>query len=271
MKTLSKFSFPLIFFVTSVHAEGGSEPEHLPSFWGLFFGHESFLGHYIDIAYALCASVLFSFLSIKVYRHRQMIPSKLQNFLEMCIEGLYNFISTVLGNETKRYIPFLGTLFFYILINNLMGIIPGGHSPSTNINVTLSLAILVFLYYQYTGLTRLGVVKYLDHLAGQPRNFSAWFMSPFMFILHLFGDFAVKPGSLAVRLFGNITGEDILVLAFVSLGILLSQAMFGIDVGFPLNVPFIILGILLSTIQALVFTLLSAIYILLMLPHEDGH
>ncbi len=271
MRAILKISFSLMFLVATVQAEGGNEPEHLPSFWELLFGHESFLGHYIDIAYALIASILFSYLSIKVYRRRQMIPGKLQNFLEMCVEGLYNFISTVLGKETKRYIPFLGTLFFYILINNLMGIIPGGHSPSTNFNVTLSLALLVFLYYQYTALTRLGIGKYLHHLAGEPRNVIGWVLAGPMFVLHLFGDFAVKPGSLAVRLFGNITGEDILVLAFVSLGIVLSQAMFGIDIGLPLNVPFIILGILFSTIQALVFTLLSAIYILLMLPHEEGH
>lgn len=272
MKKFSNYFFLLTFLLpVFAFANEGEEAEHLPSFWEMMFGHEGFLGHYIDIAYALVASILFSFLSIKVYRNRQLIPGKLQNFMEICVEGLFNFISTVLGKETKTYIPFLGTLFFYILINNLLGIIPGGHSPSTNFNVTLSLAILVFFYYQYTGITRLGIVKYLDHLAGEPRDIVGWMLSPFMFILHLFGDVIVKPGSLAVRLFGNITGEDILVFAFVSLGLLMSQSLFGVGVGLPLNVPFILLGILLSTIQALVFTLLSAVYILLMLPPEGGH
>ena len=75
-----------------------------------------------------------------------------------------------------------------------------------------------------------------------------------MFPIHLFGEL-VKPASLALRLFGNITGEDILVAAFVGLGIT-ALAFVGSPIGLPLNVPFILLGILLSTIQALVFTLL---------------
>ncbi|HEX2897723.1 MAG TPA: F0F1 ATP synthase subunit A, partial [candidate division Zixibacteria bacterium] len=153
----------------------------------------------------------------------------------------------------------------------LWGIIPGGHSPSTSLNTTLSLALLVFLYVQYTGITRLGVVGYLDHMANQPRDTIGWLMAGPMFLLHLFGEFVVKPGSLAFRLCGNITGEDILIAAFVGLGILVSESLFGVNIGLPFNIPFIFLGLLLSTIQALVFTLLSTIYILMMLPHEETH
>ena len=87
--------------------------------------------------------------------------------------------------------------------------------------------------------------------------------------MHIIGELA-KPFSLALRLFGNITGEDILVAAFVGLG-LAALSVFNSPIGLPLNVPFILLGILLSTIQALVFTLLSTIYILMMLPHEEHH
>jgi F-type H+-transporting ATPase subunit a len=90
-----------------------------------------------------------------------------------------------------------------------------------------------------------------------------------MLPMHIIGEIA-KPFSLALRLFGNITGEDILVAAFVGLGIS-ALAFVGSPVGLPFNVPFILLGILLSTIQALVFTLLSTIYILMMLPHEEHH
>jgi len=152
---------------------------------------------------------------------------------------------------------------------NLMGLVPGGHSPSTNINITASLAIMVFLYVQYVGISRNGIVKYLDHLAGSPRDALSWSLVVLLFPIHIIGELA-KPFSLAVRLFGNITGEDVLVAAFVGLGLTALSFMHS-PVGFPFNVFFIFLGLLLSTIQALVFSLLSTIYILLMLPHEERH
>ncbi|MEK7775655.1 MAG: F0F1 ATP synthase subunit A, partial [Candidatus Zixiibacteriota bacterium] len=127
---------------------------------------------------------------------------------------------------------------------------------------------IVFLYAQYTGMSRLGVKGYFDHLIGQPRDLMGWAIVPLIFPIHVIGEFA-KPFSLALRLFGNITGEDILVAAFVGLGIT-ALSFVGSPVGLPLHIPFILLGILLSTIQALVFTLLSTIYILMMLPHDHG-
>jgi F-type H+-transporting ATPase subunit a len=198
-----------------------------------------------------------------------MIPGRAQNLVEMLVESLYNFIYSILGEDARKYTPFLGTLFFYILINNFWGIIPLGHSPSTNINITASLAILVFLYAQYTGVRRLGIVGYLDHMAGQPRSAVTWVMVIILFPIHVIGEFA-KPFSLAVRLYGNITGEDTLVAAFVMLGIA-SISFLHLPVGLPFHIPFMLLGLLLSTIQALVFTILSTIYILLMLPHEEHH
>jgi F-type H+-transporting ATPase subunit a len=187
----------------------------------------------------------------------------------MLVEGMYNFIHSILGKDAKKYIPFLGTLFFYILVMNLWGIIPFGHSPSTSVNITASLAILTFLYAQWTGISRNGVLGYVDHLIGQPRDVVSWCLVPLMLPMHIIGELA-KPFSLAIRLFGNITGEDVLVAAFVGLGVA-ALSFVNSPIGLPLNVPFIFLGILLSTIQALVFTLLSTVYILMMLPHEEEH
>lgn len=254
-------------------AKGGGS-SHLPSVVSMLTHHEGWAYHWINIIYAAVISLILSIIVIRVYAKRQMIPGKGQNAVEMAVEGMYNFLHSILGKDAKRFLPFLGTLFFYILFMNLMGIVPGGHSPSTSINITASLAILVFLYSQYTGLTKLGVVGYLDHMIGQPRDVISWCIVPLIFPIHLIGEVA-KPFSLALRLFGNITGEDILVAAFVGLGISM-MALFGpgaahSPIGIPLNIPFILLGLLLSTIQALVFTLLSTIYILMMLPHEEAH
>ena len=258
-----------ILLSSAAFASGSEKSTHLPSIWGMLFGHEGFLGRYIDIVYAISVSILFSVLAAKVYRNQQLIPGKLQNFLELCVEGMFNFITTILGNDAKKYTPFLGTLFFYILVNNLMGLIPGGHSATANISVTLSLSLMVFLYSQYTGITRLGFIGWLDHLAGQPRDIMGWVLIPFLLPIHVVGEIA-KPASLALRLFGNVMGGDILVAAFVGLGILITSGLH-VPIGLPVQVPFILLEILVSTIQAVVFTLLSTIYILLMLPHAEGH
>ena len=243
-------------------------PPHLPNLIGLITGNHGPLYEWVNIVFAFGVAIFMCIIAVTVYRKRQMIPGPFQNAIEMLVEGMFNFLTTILGKEARKYTPFLGTLFFYILINNWMGMIPFGHSPSTSLNITASMAIMVFLYAQYTGIRRLGVLGYFDHLAGTPRDIVSYCMIPLMFPLHLVGELA-KPLSLSLRLFGNITGEDVLIAVFVGFGVAILAFS---PVGIPLQFPFYFLGLLLSTVQALVFTLLSTIYILLMLPHEEhGH
>lgn len=241
---------------------------HLPSLVGLLTDNHGWAYEWINVIYAFAIAISLVIVATRVYAKRQMIPGPFQNAVEMLVEGMYNFLCTILGKEARRYTPYLGTLFFYILIMNFMGLIPLGHAPSTSLNITASLAICTFFYSQYTGVRRLGVVGYVDHLLGQPRDVISWCLVPLMLPMHIIGELA-KPLSLALRLFGNITGEDVLVAAFVGLGVM-ALSFTGSPIGLPFNVPFIFLGLLLSTIQALVFTLLSSIYILMMLPHEEG-
>jgi F-type H+-transporting ATPase subunit a len=200
-----------------------------------------------------------------------MIPGRLQNLVEMAVEGLSNFITDILGpRHGPRYVPFLGTLFIYILFMNLFGLIPFMDSPTSSLNVTVALAIVVFLYSQFIGFKELGVVGWLDHMAGSPRDAIGWGLVPLMLPIHLMGELA-KPISLACRLFGNIFGEDMLLVAFASLGITI-LSFTHLPIGLPLQLPFLFLALLTSTLQALVFTVLSTIYFLLMLPHDDhGH
>jgi F-type H+-transporting ATPase subunit a len=255
--------------ILSVAEEGGEHtgaPE-LPSILGMLTGEQGAAFHWINVIYAFAVAIFLCIVAITVYRKRQLIPGPFQNVVEMAVEGMYEFLYGILGEDAKHYLPFIGTLFFYVLCMNLIGIIPGGHSPSTSINITASLALLVFIYVQYTGIKRMGIKAYFDHLAGSPRDVLGWVLVVLLFPIHIIGELA-KPFSLAVRLFGNITGEDVLVAAFVGLGITI-MSFFHVPIGLPLNVPFILLGLLLSTIQALVFALLSTIYILMMLPHEE--
>jgi F-type H+-transporting ATPase subunit a len=195
----------------------------------------------------------------------------------MLVEGMSRFFVSILGEKHgPRHLPFLLGLFFFILFNNLMGLVPFMKSSTNAWQLNISLAICVFLYVQYTGLRYLGPRKYLLHLLGNPENAVMWVLSPLLFALHVVGEL-VKPLSLSLRLFGNILGEDILLGVFAMLGITLTALLLkpvGIEhplVGIPLQLPFLFLALLTSTIQALIFALLSCVYILLMLPHEEEH
>jgi F-type H+-transporting ATPase subunit a len=236
-------------------------------------GWAEFLHHYEVIVFALLVAFLLGLTARLAMRNPQIIPEGLQNLVEALVEGLSDFITGILGERhAPRYVPFLGTLFVYIWAMNLFGLIPFMDSPTSNLNVTVALALTVFIYAQWIGLRGLGIVGYVDHLMGSPRNVTGWALVPLMLPIHVLGEIA-KPISLSCRLFGNIFGEDMLLVAFVSLGVT-TLSFTHLPFGLPLQVPFLLLALLTSTLQALVFTVLSTIYFLLMLPHHDhepGH
>ncbi|MFH1700499.1 MAG: F0F1 ATP synthase subunit A [Candidatus Zixiibacteriota bacterium] len=248
------------------HEEGLSMqmPNLLTLIFGAEFGH-----HYAVTFFALLIAIGMMIMGMMVYRNRQMIPGPVQNAVEMIFEGLYNLVHSMLGKETDRYIPFLGTLFIYIWCMNMSGLVPFVHAPTSSIKMTIALAITVFLYVQYTSFTRLGLKKYFLHLCGDPNSAVTWVLVIINFPLHFIGEF-IKPFSLAMRLFGNIFGEDTLIAVMISLGVFALSAIHS-PVGIPFQLPFYFLSLLLGTIQALVFTLLSTGYIMMALPHGEDH
>ncbi len=170
------------------------------------------------------------------------IPGKGQNILEMIVGGLEDFMVEITGPEGRAFFPFIATIFLYILVSNLLGLVPGFFSPTANINTTLSLAICTFVLTHIIGFKFHGV-KYIKHFFGP-----VWAMAPIMLIIELIGHFA-RVMSLSVRLFGNIFGkETVLGIFFALAGLYLA----------PL--PILFLGILVSIIQAVVFMLLSIVY-----------
>lgn len=194
---------------------------------------------------------------------REMIPYGLQNFLEWVVDTFRTFIVGVLGPDGERYVPFLGTLFLYILSMNLMGLIPLLRSPSSSLNVTVALAICVFVLVQYLNIKNMGILGFLYHLAGSPKNRVEWMMAPLMFPIELLTQIS-RPVTLSLRLFGNILGEKILVGFFALVSV---TAFYFI----PIQTPFMFLGLLTSVMQAMVFALLSTVYILLSAPHVEEH
>ncbi|OIO38841.1 MAG: ATP synthase F0 subunit A [Candidatus Omnitrophica bacterium CG07_land_8_20_14_0_80_50_8] len=212
-------------------------------------------------------------------RRITQVPGKLQTACEAIVEGLNNFVCGILGPQGKKYTPFLGTLFIYIWTMNLIGLVPLMKAPtSTSLlmkiglitipipTVTAALALIVFFYVQFIGVKEQGVLGYLDHMAGSPRDIFGYLLTPLMFVIHLIGEFA-KPLSLMFRLYGNVWGEDVLLAVFMSLGIGM-LAFLPIPAAVPLQFPFLLLAMVTGTIQAFVFTLLSTVYIAMILPHQ---
>lgn len=194
-------------------------------------------------------------------RKKEMIPQGLQNFLELIVETFRGFVVSLLGIEGEKYVPFLGTLFIYILTMNLLGMIPMMSSPSANLNITVALAICVFCLVQVLNIKNMGVKGFLYHLAGSPTNAIGWAIVPLTLPIEIITQIS-RPITLSLRLFGNIMGEKILVAFFALMGVTMLYF-------FPIQIPFMLLGILMSVIQAAVFTLLSTIYILLSVPHAE--
>jgi len=232
--------------------------------------HDNVVVHFLHqwegmvFAYLIAAFIIF--VVQYVTRKPEMIPGRLQSVVEMVVEGLTNFLTGILGPQGKTYVPFLGTLFLYILCMNLSGTLPLSKSPTASVNTTVALALCVFFYSHYIGMRRNGAWGYAKHLMGSPKSGVEWAFVPIMLPVHILGELA-RPVSLSLRLFGNVTGEDVLLYAFTSLGVA-ALAFMNSPIGIPFQVPFIFLAFLTSFIQALVFTLLSTIYILLMLPHD---
>lgn len=191
-------------------------------------------------------TIVICIVSILVSRDLKMMPSGVQNMIEMGIEKLHKFFSGVMGEDLcRKYFPLVGTLFIYILICNYSGLLPfAGHAdgfqaPTSDINFPAGMAILVIILVQIIGFRELGVKKVYKRM-----------ISPFVFMLPLMiMDELAKPISLTFRLYGNTFGDEKVV-----------EVLFGLC---PAIIPAIMqmLVVLLALIQALVFSLLTAIYI----------
>ncbi|UCG53380.1 MAG: F0F1 ATP synthase subunit A, partial [Candidatus Latescibacterota bacterium] len=254
-------------------ASGEGEQHELPNFITVIYHYivgtsvGEFLHKWENPFFSLLIVGILILIARLASKNPKLIPSGLQNVVEMIVEQLETFIVGILGPKGRKFVPFLGTLFLYILCMNYMGLVPLMKSPTANINQTVALALCVFIYVQYTGVRENGFLGYLDHMMGQPRSLTQYLFVPLMFPLHIVEEL-VKPMSLAFRLFGNITGEDILIFIFVGLGVAV-LGFTNLPIGIPLQIPFYFLAILTGFIQALVFMLLSTIYFAMMLPHDE--
>lgn len=257
-------------------AEGGGV-QHLPNWVILlndYFPNNPVV-HWMHeneyLVFAWLGGLMFLLVSWIAMRKPKPVPGQLQNGLEWIVESMEDVCGGLLGRHAERYLPFIFALFFYILTINLLGIIPGFMSATSTLDLTLALALITFLYVQFWGIRNLGLIGYLDHLAGSPRDAIGWAMLPVMLPVHILGELA-KPVSLSCRLFGNIFGEDTLIVVFVGATALCLKASLTALAVPPLlgiSALFMMLQTLTAIVQALIFALLATVYLYMMLPHEE--
>lgn len=205
----------------------------------------------------LAACLIIFLIFFIASRRAKMIPSGLQNALEAMVDFLkIEVVFENIGPEGKTWLPFIVTLFFFILGTNLIGLIPGSFSATSNINVTATLAIIVFFSIQVQGVIKHGFFKYIKSWipAGVPV-----FIGVFMFPIEFVGQIA-KPFSLAIRLFANMFAGHVILGTFLFLIIEFKSYVIA---PFPLALAVAMSGleILFSFIQAYIFTILSSMYI----------
>lgn len=223
-----------------------------------------------DIFFSLIIAGLISLAFYFGGKKKEKIPVGFQNFLEWIVESIRGVVKSVLGNDADKNLPFIGTIFIYILSMNLFSLIPFMKSPSSNLSISIALAICVFLRVQFLHFKNMGLMTYLYHLAGSPKSAIEWGISPLMFCIELITQIS-RPITLALRLTGNIMGEHILI----SVAAMFAAAVFTFEYlpfGLPIQLPAMLFSILTSVMQAMVFTLLTTMYILLSSPHgEESH
>ncbi|MBI3633372.1 MAG: F0F1 ATP synthase subunit A [Candidatus Vogelbacteria bacterium] len=218
---------------------------------------------------------ILSLASFVLFKNIKTIPGKIQSIVEMVLEGIMNFMDTILGHReiTEKYLPIVGTIFFFVLFSNWSGLFPGLgalglsgfneagketfvpllRAPSSDLNFTLALGIIAILSVNVLGVAAIGV----RHHLGKFFNFE----SPVMFfvgILELISEF-VKMISLAFRLFGNVFAGEVLLLVI------------GMLSPYVLPLPFLLMEIFVGFIQALIFSVLTLVFINMAVEHSPAH
>jgi F-type H+-transporting ATPase subunit a len=175
-------------------------------------------------------------------RRMEIYPGKFQNVMEVVIDSFDSLVTDTMGHEGRRFFPLIATIGLFILVSNLLGLIPGFESPTANLNTNASMAIVVFFITHIVGVKVHGA-KYIKQFMGP-----VWWLVPLMFLIEIVSHL-VRPLSLTVRLFGNIEGGHIVVAVLFLLA------------PFLVPLPILVLKLLICVIQTLVFMLLSMMYI----------
>jgi len=186
-------------------------------------------------------------------------PGRLQILVEDFINVFHGLLDDFVGPKGRRYLPLVGSMFLLIWLSNLAGLVPGLMAPTSNLNVTLGCALTVWVFYHVQGIREQGLVAYLKHFAVPPGSPVA--MAPLMLIIEVISHLA-RVMSLTLRLFGNIFGEELVIIILAGL------------IPFIVPLPMMFLGLLTGTLQALIFVILTMVYLgaaVAVEHHDEAH
>jgi F-type H+-transporting ATPase subunit a len=233
------------------------------------------------VTYTWLIMLILAGLTFVASRNLQLVPRGLQNFLEVVLEQFQQMIDDVMGPEGRRYLPLIATLGLFILMGNLVGLVPGLVGVTGNLNTNAACAIVVFVAYHWIGARKQGLVPYLKHFAG-PVPLA---LKPLMFVIEIISHLA-RPLSLTLRLFGNIVGGHILLaVIFLLMGLdgLIGWALSGSvpgaiigGIGGIVTIAFTVgflypLKILVAFLQAFIFVMLTMLYISGAIEESEHH
>ena len=209
-----------------------------------FFGVISENHTYLFMSHMLLTALIVIMLAKMATKNLKVVPAGTQNLMEAYLQGVVAMGSDVMGREkAMRYLPLVATLGLFIGIANLIGVIPGFEAPSAFLDFTLALALIVFIYYNFEGIRRNGVVEYFKHFMG-PVWWLAWLMFPIEIVSHI-----SRIVSLSFRLFGNVKGDDMFLMVMLMLAPWL----------LPM-IPFALLSFM-ALLQAFIFMMLTYVYL----------
>lgn len=176
-----------------------------------------------------------------------------RGLIEVLTEYMAKMADSVIGHNGRAFVPMFASVFFFVLLNNLIGVIPGMTPATENLNTTLAFGIFIFLTYNFLGIRTQGFSNYFKHLMGP-----VLLLAPLVFVIELIAHL-VRPLSLGFRLANVLTGDHLVLGIFTDL--------------VPAIVPiaFYVIGIFVCFVQAFVFTLLSMVYVALAIAHQDHH
>jgi len=209
-----------------------------------FFGVISENHAYLFLSHMLLTALIVLMLAKMATKNLKVVPNGTQNLMEAYLQGVIAMGADVMGREKAlRYLPLVATLGLFIGIANLIGVIPGFEAPSAFLDFTLALALIVFVYYNFEGIRRNGVVEYFKHFLG-PVWWLAWLMFPIEIVSHI-----SRIISLSFRLFGNVKGDDMFLMVMLMLAPWL----------LPM-IPFALLAFM-ALLQAFIFMMLTYVYL----------
>ncbi|ACD66591.1 ATP synthase F0, A subunit [Sulfurihydrogenibium sp. YO3AOP1] len=179
-----------------------------------------------------------------------LIPTPIQNVFEIYIEFIDNLIKENMGEKGRKYFPLIASIGLFVFFGNLLGIIPGLESPTANLNTTMALALLVFFIYNFEGIRENGI-GYFKHFLGPVPA-----MAPVFVIIELLSHLS-RPVTLALRLFANMTGGELISVVLIML------------VPFLIPMPVMLIHLIAVFLQTYVFVVLTTVYIAGAITHAE--